>query len=48
MRYHYADFDDPYKSNDVVTANGLFMQYTKNLAKMVDWVASTDVSVNAE
>ena len=48
MRYHYADFDDPYKGNDVVTANGLFKKYTKNLAKMVDWVASTDVSANAE
>ena len=48
MRYHYADFDDPYEGNDVVTANGLFKRYTKNLAKMVDWVASTDVSANAE
>ena len=48
MRYHYADFDDPYESNDTVTANALFTKYSKNLAKMVDWVASTDVSVNAD
>ena len=48
MRYHYADFDDPYEGNDIVTANALFKKYSKNLAKMVDWVASTDVSANAE
>ena len=48
MRYHYADFDDPYEATkDKVKSNELFTKYTINLAKMLEWVASTDVSANA-
>lgn len=48
MRYHYADFDDPYKTEgSIPAANDIFKRYTKNFAKMWEWVASTDVSANA-
>lgn len=47
-RYHYADFDDPYEVyKNIPEANEAFKRYTKNLAKMWEWVASTDTSVNA-
>ena len=48
MRYHYADFDDPYETEgSIPAANDTFKRYTKNFAKMWEWVASTDVSANA-